>query len=294
MRFTSANSPSSSDPQKRATTGELASSERLHMLGQLVAGVIHELNNPLNIVGANLKCLTTYVEQMGRMIDLYREGATIKPEYQAVLAELEEDLDWPYLAKDLPKVMGSCQEATKRAHSLVDELRRFSIKNKLEVGVVDVKGSILSTVRLVESSFRHKVSVVVELEQMPPIVGVAGQIQQVFMNLLVNACQAIDEKGSVQVRGRQHDNVLTIELTDTGSGIPADVLPRIFEPYFSTKSAADGTGLGLPITRRIIENHGGTMEVHSEVGVGTTFVITLPVEGRMRLGQVVAHSPYDF
>lgn len=293
MRSTSANPPSSSDPQKRATTGELASSDRLHTLGQLVAGVIHELNNPLNIVGANLKLLVTYVEQMGQVIDLYRDGAVVKPEHREKLAELEEELDWPYLVKDLPKVLGSCQEANQRARTLVDELRRFSISNKADVGMVDVKGSILSTVRLVEGSFRHKVTIGVDFESMPPITGIGGQIQQVFMNLLVNACQAIDEKGEVRLRGRHAENALIIEVSDTGAGIPPDVLPRIFEPYFSTKSAADGTGLGLPITRRIIENHGGTLEVHSEVGVGTTFVITLPLEGRMQPGQVVGHTPYD-
>lgn len=262
-------------------TGQLVQSERLHTLGQLVAGVIHELNNPLTIVGTNLQVLAEYVEQQGKLVELYRAGAPASD-----IAAYEEEIDLDYMLKDLPRILISCQEGSARARQLVDELRRYSIANSPEVAPVDLKGNLHSTVRLVESSYRNKVNFEVKADQCPPVMGVTGQIQQVLMNLLINACQAMgdrDQIGRITISTRGDGEAVTIEIADDGPGIPEDVLPRIFEPYFSTKSAAHGTGLGLPISKRICEKHGGSLTVTSTVGVGTTFVITLPVEGSPEL-----------
>jgi signal transduction histidine kinase len=267
---------------RRPDTGQLVQAERLHTLGQLVAGVIHELNNPLTIVGTNLQVLAEYVLQQQGLIELYEKSGVRNDD----IAAYEDEIDLPYLRTDLPRILSSCQEGSTRARHLVDELRRYSIANSPEVGPVDVKGNLTSTVRLVESSYRNKVTFEVHVEQCPPVMGVTGQIQQVLMNLLINACQAMADlpgMGKIIIRTRGDSSQVFIEIADNGPGIPADVLPRIFEPYFSTKAPAAGTGLGLPISKRICEKHGGSLTVTSIGGVGTTFTIMLPVEGSAEL-----------
>ena len=266
----------SATSRRSSNTGQLVQSERLHTLGQLVAGVIHEMNNPLTIVNTNLHVLAEYILQQQELLKKYEALGPATPE----IAAYQEEIDFAYMQKDLPRILSSIQDGASRAMSLVDELRRYSAGNSQEIALIDTRASLMSTVRLVESSYRQKVQFVLEIDQLPPIMGVNGQIQQVFMNLLINACQAITApQGTVRIHSESLGTAIRLTISDTGAGIPADVLPRIFEPYFSTKSAADGTGLGLPITKRIVEKHGGTLEVASVVGQGTTFTVTLPVEG---------------
>lgn len=274
-------------PRRTANTGQLVQSERLHTLGQLVAGVIHEMNNPLTIVGANLQVLAEYVTQQQHLIDLYRaSGAT----NEAIAAYIDE-IDLSYMQEDLPRVLSSCQEGADRAQRLVDELRRYSAANSPDVSMIDMRASLTSTVRLVQSTYRQRVNFNLDLKQLPPIMGVPGQIQQVFMNLLINACQAIVNQGEVTIESHLEGEHVVISVRDTGPGIEPEVLPRIFEPYFSTKSAAEGTGLGLPITKRIVEGHGGRLDVASTVGAGTTFTVVLPLEGKnLRFDEAI---PYE-
>lgn len=267
----------------------MAQSERLQSLGQLVAGVIHELNNPLTIVNANLQILAEYVEQQARLLEMYRSLGVNTKEVDEYIEEIEAD----YLTQEVPRVLASCREGASRARSLVDELRRFSIANQHEVVLIDLRSLLTSTVRLVESSYRARVEFRVEFGQLPPITGVTGHIQQVFMNLIVNGCQAIPEKGVLTLRSRVTGDEVIVEVADTGAGISADVMPQIFEPYFSTKGPCEGTGLGLPITKRIIEKHGGRLEVHSVVGEGTIFRVFLPRECDPGLAENPG-SPYDF
>lgn len=285
--MTASNARNPNPAARKSTTGQLVATERLHTLGQLVAGVIHELNNPLTIVGTNLHVLAEYVAQQQQLIDMYEAGAAAD-----AIARYREEIDLEYLRQDLPRILGSCQEGAQRARSLVDELRRFSIAGSPEVGLVDLKGALQSTVRLVESNFRNKAKFVLDIEGCPPIMGIAGQIQQVLMNLLVNACQSIREQGTVTLRCETKGEYVIVHVDDTGAGIPADVLPRIFEPYFSTKAPTEGTGLGLPISKRICEKHGGSLTVKSEVGKGTTFTVTLRIEGAPGLTDDPS-SPYD-
>lgn len=280
----------SSSAAAQAQVGtRLAQTERLQSLGQLVAGVVHELNNPLTIVNANLQILVEYVEQQARLLDMYRTLGVSTKEIDDYLEEVEID----YLKQDLPRVLGSCREGAVRARNLVDELRRFSIASQQEVTVVDLRSIIASTVRLVESAYRNRVEFRIEFSQLPPITGVVGHIQQVFMNLIVNGCQAIGEKGVVTLRSWLDAKHVIVEVADTGSGIPPEILPQIFDPYFSTKGPCEGTGLGLPITKRIIEKHGGRLEVSSVMGEGTVFRVILPRECDPGLAENPG-SPYEF
>ncbi|MEB3330619.1 MAG: ATP-binding protein [Candidatus Sericytochromatia bacterium] len=276
------NTPSAPDKAHR-----LAQTERLQSLGQLVAGVIHELNNPLTLVGANLQVLEEYVGQMAHLNALYRSGASAEE-----IEKYVEEVDYAYLQQDLARVLLSCREGASRARGLVDELRRFSITNHYEVGPVDLRRLLASTVRLIQTSYRGRIEFGLELDALVPIVGVSGHLQQVFMNLIVNGCQAIQDKGTLSLRGGRQDGGVLVEVSDTGVGIGPDVLPRIFEPYFSTKGPDQGTGLGLPISKRIVEKHGGRLEVESTPGVGTTFRVVLPLECDPALADDPV-SPYE-
>lgn len=274
-------------PRRTANTGQLVQTERLHTLGQLVAGVIHEMNNPLTIVSANLQVLVEYMTQQQQLIALYRASG----HSTAAIDAYVDEMDLAYVLDDAPRVLASCQEGADRAQRLVDELRRYSAANSPEVAMVDMRTSLTSTVRLVQSTYRTTVDFQLDLKQLPPIVGVPGQIQQVFMNLLINACQAIVGQGTIWIESHLEGEHVVISVRDTGAGIDPAVLPRIFEPYFSTKCAAEGTGLGLPITKRIVEGHGGSLEVASAPGEGTTFTIRLPLEGKdLRLDEAI---PYE-
>jgi signal transduction histidine kinase len=265
----------------------LAKTERLQSLGQLVAGVIHELNNPLTLVGANLQVLEEYVGQLVHLNSLYRAGASTEE-----IDNYTEEIDYGYLQQDLSRVLLSCREGASRARALVDELRRFSITNHYEVGPVDLRRLLSSTVRLIQTAYRGRIEFVLELDALVPIVGVSGHLQQVFMNLIVNGCQAITDKGSLTLHGGRHPEGVLVEVCDTGAGIAPEVLPRIFEPYFSTKGPEQGTGLGLPISKRIVEKHGGRLEVDSVLGSGTKFRVLLPLECDPALADDPV-SPYE-
>ena len=232
--------------------------------------------------------LEEYVTQLRQLMALYRAAGISTKEIDS----FAEEIDLAYLQQDLPRVLVGCREGATRARGLVDELRRFSISNHYEVGPVDLRRLVSSTVRLIQTSYRGRIEFALELDQLVPIVGVSGHLQQVFMNLIVNGCQAISEKGTLSIRGAQQPEGVVIEVCDTGCGIDAAVLPRIFEPYFSTKGPEQGTGLGLPISKRIIEKHGGQLEVESRPGVGTTFRIRLPLECDPALADDPV-SPYE-
>lgn len=260
---------------RKASTGQLVQTERLHTLGQLVAGVIHELNNPLTIVGTNLKVLAEYTEGLLAILAA-AEAEGLGPK----ALEAAEAHDLAYLREDAPRLVVSVQDGAQRASQLVDELRRYSISQRPEVSLVDLKGTLHSTVRLVSSTYRQHIDFVVDLERCPPILGVRGQIQQIFMNLMINACQAMlaQGKGQLIVRSQAEGEGTLVEVADNGPGVPLELQERIFEPFFSTKSPSEGTGLGLPITKRIVEKHGGRLVLRSAPGEGTSFSVWLPAD----------------
>lgn len=273
--------------RQTANTGQLVASERLHTLGQLVAGVIHELNSPLTILNTNLKVVAKLMLAQRALLAAYEESGVTGPAIEAARAELaDEFVD----DEEGVLLLELCMDAAARARLLTDEIRRYSGANSPSVVPVDLRHTLMSTVRLVDSTYRNRITFRLDIGDLPAVMGIAGQLQQVFMNLLVNACQAIEGTGEIRLHSHSEADGVVITITDTGAGIAPEHVGRIFEPYFSTKSAADGTGLGLPITRRIVENHGGTLTVDSTPGVGTTFTIRLPFEASAKLAR--AATPY--
>jgi signal transduction histidine kinase len=243
----------------RDTQAQLMQSEKMRTLGQLVAGVAHELNNPIGFVHANLKLLDEYVAKLSR---LQAEGADTTRTREAIA-----------------KLLQRSREGTERVTKIVADLRAFSRMDQGELAEADLNDEIERTLTLMEPRCKNCIEVERDFGDLPRVRCHAGQLNQVFLNLLMNACDAIGDRGRIAVRTRADDGQVRLEFEDDGPGIPGEVRDRIFEPFFTTKPVGQGTGLGLSLTHGIIERHGGRIWVEPGSRTGTRFVIELPVAG---------------
>ncbi|MCC6138096.1 MAG: HAMP domain-containing protein [Bdellovibrionaceae bacterium] len=252
---------------------QLIQSAKLAGLGQLVAGVAHELNNPIGFVYSNIQHLREYVTGLTEFIE---EMGKTHPKFQ----NLKTKYDYEFIAKDLPKLITSCEEGAKRTRDIVTGLRNFSRASDKENKKFSIADCIDSTLDLIQST-QTKSNIVIQkrMDEFTPLIeGNPNQMSQVFMNLFSNAIQAMGEAGvlSIDVSFRSDQSLLEIRIKDTGQGISAENLTRIFDPFFTTKDIGQGTGLGLSISYGIIKSHGGEITATSELGVGTEFIVSLP------------------
>lgn len=252
---------------------QLVQSAKLAGLGQLVAGVAHELNNPIGFVYSNIQHLREYVHGMTELIE---EMGKTHPKFQT----LKTKYDYEFISKDLPKLITSCEEGAKRTRDIVTGLRNFSRASDKENKKFSVADCIDSTLDLIQST-QKKSNIVIEKRVdsfVPLIEGNPNQMSQVFMNLFSNAIQAMGDVGqlSIDVSYKEGEAFVSIRIKDTGMGISPENLSKIFDPFFTTKDIGQGTGLGLSISYGIIKSHGGEISASSKVGEGTEFVITLP------------------
>lgn len=246
---------------------ELVNSARLATLGMLVAGIAHELNTPMGALNSNHDVLR---RSLKRLDDILADERVDEDELDDVRR----------IVRAVNGVMKVNDMAVERMVHLVKSLRTFGRPDRSEIDRVDLREGIESAVALLGHELRDRITVVRELQELPSVECYPHQLNQVFMNLILNAAQAIQGPGTITLRTRAGDGEVFIEVQDTGSGIPPEHLERIFEPGFSTKGARMGMGLGLLITRQIVERHGGRLAVQSEVGEGTTFTLSLPVRLR--------------
>jgi two-component system NtrC family sensor kinase len=223
-----------------------------------VAGVAHELNNPIGFVHANLQLLEEYVERLMR--------ADTDPARRARTRDAIE------------KLLARSQEGAGRVKQIVQDLRTFSRTDQAELTQVSLNDAIQRTLTLIEPRTKNGITVERDFGELPSVRCYAGQLNQVFMNLLMNACDALEGRGKITVRTRAVPGAVQLEFQDDGPGMSAEVRSRIFEPFFTTKPVGKGTGLGLSISHGIVERHGGTMTVESAPGQGATFTIRLPLE----------------
>lgn len=248
---------------------QLVHSAKMGSLGQVVAGVAHELNNPIGFIYSNIGVLKDYIDRFEQLI----EAAEKNPKK---LDEAKAELDFEYMMKDLPKLIKSCQDGAKRVRDIVLNLKNFSRSDEMERKEYSLEEGLESTLQILKSEFRH-----IELHKsyggIPPIHCYAGQINQVFMNIISNAIQAIDGKGDIWIETKKKGLEVVISIKDNGRGIPSKNLNKIFDPFFTTKPVGQGTGLGLSISYGIIEKHNGKILVDSEAGKGTEFKIILPI-----------------
>jgi two-component system NtrC family sensor kinase len=255
----------------------LVQSAKMVSLGQLVAGVAHELNNPIGFISSNMHHLSEYVEAIRKLVTAYQKFRSQLPtESQKVLADLEKESEIDFILKDMLDLTRSCVEGANRTKEIVLGLRTFSRMEESDFRLCDVHEGIRSTLRLLVTELKDRVRVHEEFGALPDIECNLSQLNQVFMNLISNAAQAIEGKGDIWIRTQLHGNRAKIEIEDNGSGMPPAVREKIFDPFFTTKKVGKGTGLGLSIAYGLVEKHHGTIEVQSEVGKGTRFTIWVP------------------
>lgn len=269
---------------------QLMQSEKMAAVGQLAAGVAHEINNPVGYVSSNLCTLENYVVNLISLINAYTEIESLLPAHERVSAiqELKQKIDLGYVTDDISDLLQESQEGLKRVRQIVQDLKDFSHVDSGKWAWADLHKGIDSTLNIVHNEVKYKTQVIKEYGDIPEVECCLSQLNQVFMNLLVNAAQAMKERGTIWVRTGHEDNMVWVEIEDTGKGIPPEHLHRIFDPFFTTKPVGQGTGLGLSLSYGIVKKHGGRIEVSSVVDKGTRFRLWLPLQKPTALGDVAA------
>ena len=272
---------------------QLLQSEKLASIGQLAAGVAHEINNPIGFVNSNLGTLKNYVSDLLRIIELYESGQPLlatDPALQNSIREACEKADLDFLREDIATLIAESIDGTARVRRIVQDLRDFSRVDSTEWQWADLHAGLESTLNVVRNEIKYKADVVREFATLPKVECMPAQLNQVFMNMLVNAVQSIPEQGTITLRSGCADDMVWISISDTGKGIPPELMTRIFDPFFTTKPVGKGTGLGLSVSYGIVDKHGGHIDVQSQPGQGSTFTIWLPVRRQEGIAQTTADA----
>ena len=255
-------------------TKRLVQSEKLASLGELAAGVAHEINNPVGYVSSNLTTLQKYLTVYEKVLDA-PEADT------AEMTALKKKLNYAFIRDDLQNLVKETQEGVGRVKAIIQDLKDYARTNAAAHYVAsDIQVGLKSMLNIARNQLKDRADVRLSLGDLPLVECAPSQIDQVFLNLIVNAAQAMPEgkMGLIDIRTDCDDTQVWIEVQDNGPGIPPEILKKIFDPFFTTKGPGTGTGLGLSVSTNIIQQHGGTLDVASTVGVGTTFKITLPIK----------------
>ncbi len=267
----------------RRTQSQLVDAEKMASLGQLTAGIAHEINNPINFITSNIPPLRRNLSEMLEVLEAYRGAQAVKEiEELKAIARKEADMDLQVSIDELEEIIASIEEGADRTAAIVRGLRNFSRLDEDDLNNADLNEGIRSTLTILGSQLKEKAEVHLDLARLPQVECYAGKVNQVFMNLLTNAGQAVaerhaPERGVITIRSLVQDDHAVITISDNGVGMTEEVRNRIFEPFFTTKDVGEGTGLGLSIAYSIIEKHHGRITVNSRPGEGTEFTIELPL-----------------
>jgi two-component system NtrC family sensor kinase len=250
---------------------QLMQLEKMASIGELAAGVAHEINNPVGFVNSNLGTLKTYVEKLLNLVEAYKAGT--------VTDTRQQEADLSFLRADIADLVKESQDGLERIKKIIANLQNFSHVDEAEWQDADLNAGLESTLNVVWNALKYKAAVVRELGQLPLVRCIPAQINQVLLNLLVNAVQAIEQHGTITLRSGVDGEWVWLEVADTGSGMPPEVQQRIFDAFFTTKPVGKGTGLGLSLSHEIVTRHGGRFVVSSETGKGSVFRMVLPIGG---------------
>ncbi|MBS2012971.1 MAG: GHKL domain-containing protein [Deltaproteobacteria bacterium] len=256
---------------------ELRLAQRLEAVGQLAAGIAHEINTPIQYVGDSLYFLRSASEDIVELLERVRGARDV-----ASIDVAWEEADADFLFEQIPKALDRMFDGVERVTKIVKAMKAFAHKGE-DRAPADLNEAMTNTLMVARNEYKYVADVDVRLETLPPVVCSVGELNQVFLNLVVNAAHAIadvvhgDERGKITVRSRHEGDAVVLEIEDTGGGIAPEVRERIFDPFFTTKPVGKGTGQGLTLARSIVKKHGGTLTFDSEVGRGTRFAIRLPV-----------------
>jgi two-component system NtrC family sensor kinase len=260
---------------------KLMQSEKLASIGQLAAGVAHEINNPIGYIFSNFGSLEKYLDRLFQMLAAYEDAEPRIGDARiaAQLAALRQEVELEFLKEDIPQLMAESREGIERVRKIVQDLKDFSrVDAKQEWEWANLHKGIDSTLNIVNNEIKYKADVVKQYADLPDIECLPSELNQVFMNLLVNAAHAIgSERGTITIRTGAEAEKVWAEVEDNGTGIPRESLTRIFDPFFTTKPIGKGTGLGLSLAYGIVQKHDGNIEVQSTVGVGSKFRVWLPI-----------------
>jgi two-component system NtrC family sensor kinase len=269
---------------ERELEHRLLQSEKMASIGQLAAGVAHEINNPVGFILSNLNRLAEHAGELAQCAghihaigDEVRAGRMDPKSGWHAYWEARTRFELDFLLEDTRDIVSECREGAERIRKIVGDLKTFSHPDAKDWERADLNRGLESTLNIVWNELKYRCEVVRDYGEIPEVLCRPQQVNQVFMNLLVNAAQAIPERGTVTLRTRAEGDRVLVCVSDTGTGIPAESLKRIFDPFFTTKPTGQGTGLGLHIATNIVRSHGGEIRVESQVGVGTTFTVVLPV-----------------
>jgi two-component system NtrC family sensor kinase len=263
-----------------AAHNQLLQSEKLASIGQLAAGVAHEINNPIGFVNSNLGSLKTYVNELLQVLDTYESCQHLlaaDPALHQKIKDVCTKVDLDFLREDVLKLITESIDGAARVRRIVQDLRDFSRIDSVELQWADLHAGLESTLNVVCNEIKYKADVVREFGTLPLVECMPSQLNQVFLNLLVNAAQSIAEHGTITLRSGCVEDSVWISVSDTGQGIPPELIKKIFDPFFTTKPIGKGTGLGLSVSYGIVDKHGGHIDVCSQPGQGTTFTVNLPV-----------------
>ncbi len=261
------------------TQAQLVQSEKMRALGQLVAGVAHEINTPLAFVANNIDHLAGIESGLRQLFVAYaalrkRADGTER----AAIDDAEQAVDMAYLWDDLHDLITESQDGAERIRTLVHSLRNFARLDEAETKEADINEGLISTIRIVRPLCKERIEITERYSELPPIVCRPSALNQVFLNLLTNAIQAIEDRGEIQVASEQRGDAIIVSVRDTGAGMDQETLARLGEPFFTTKPIGTGSGLGLAVSFGIIERHRGTLRFESVPGAGTTAIVTLPID----------------
>lgn len=261
---------------------QLAHMEKMASLGALTAGIAHELNNPINFVSSNINPLRRDIKDIFEVLERY---ATISPDDDkaALMSKLQEiealktDVEFEYIVDEIQQLLTSISDGAQRTASIVKDLKNFSRVDRNELKKMNLHEGLESTLALLFNQYKHSVEVTKQYGQLPELECFPGQLNQVWMNILSNAIQAMPNGGNLTITTTLDGDKVQISIQDTGTGMSDEVKSRVFEAFFTTKDVGQGTGLGMSITASIIEKHHGKIQIESALGKGSTFTVSLPV-----------------
>jgi signal transduction histidine kinase len=258
---------------------QLVQSEKMVSLGQLVAGIAHEINNPVNFISAGVDSLTTNLEEIRQVLEIYHKVTPANVAEKLIeIEELKAKVEYKEAIREINKLIESIKNGTNRTTEIVRGLRTFSRLDEDILKMADIHEGLDSTLILLHNKYKNRIEIIRNFGNLPLVECYPGQLNQVFMNILSNAVDAIDDKGTITISTSISDRFIQISIKDTGQGIPENIREKIFDPFFTTKGIGKGTGLGLSISQSIIEKHNGSINIKSEIGKGSEFIIMLPVK----------------
>lgn len=280
--------------ERERTEADLRLAQKLEAIGQLAAGIAHEINTPMQFVGDNIHFLADGFEDLRALLGVYQEACrefTLQNGEEQVLTRLkeaEQSMELEYLDEEIPAAFEGALHGITRVSNIVRAMKEFSHPDLKQMKPSDLNEAVKNTLIVARNEYKYVADIEADYEEMPPVVCYLGDLQQVFLNLIINAAHAIGEsckdtgkRGLIRLQTRNMGDMVQIIVSDNGCGIPLKERSRVFDPFFTTKNIGKGTGQGLAIAYKIVvEKHGGTIKFESEEGVGTTFYVTLPVNGQ--------------